>query len=70
MTIPSFHFDIEEDDGQFRAVCTEFDGLEVSAPSREEAIETLVRKLAEQATQRTAAGESLPPALYSHHRPL
>jgi hypothetical protein len=70
MTIPSFHFDVEERDGQFRAVCTEFDGVEAIAPSREEAIEALVNKLAEQATQRAAAGESLPPSLYSHHRPL
>jgi hypothetical protein len=70
MTIPSFHFDIEEVDGAFRAVCTEFDGVEASAPSREAAIDTLVRMLAERATQRTAAGEPLPPSLYSHHRPL
>lgn len=70
MTIPSFHFDIEEIDGQFRAVCTEFEGVEAVATSRDAAIETLVRTLAERATQRAATGDPLPTSLYSHHRPL
>jgi hypothetical protein len=70
MTIPSFHFDVEERDGEFHAVCTEFEGLEASASSRDAAIEILMRTIAEQATQRAAAGNSLPSPLYSHHRPL
>ena len=69
MTTPSFHFDVEERDGLFHAVCTEFEGIESTAASREEAIAALVQKLTERANQRAAEG-TLPASLYHHHRPL
>ena len=70
MTIPSFHFDVEEIDGRFHAVCTEFEGIAATGASREEAIAALMDKLTDRANHRAADGGTLPESLYTHHRPL
>ncbi|RMF84628.1 MAG: hypothetical protein D6739_05680 [Nitrospirae bacterium] len=70
MTLPAYHFDVEEREGRYVAFSTELDGVEAEGATYDEAIENLARKVAQLATEKAKRQEPLPEPLYFHLRPL
>jgi len=70
MTVPAYHFDVEQRDDQFVATATELDGVEATGASYDEAIAALLARATEIANQHRQSGEPLPEPLYQHVRPL
>jgi len=70
MTVPAYHFDVEQWGDQFVATATELDGVEATGATYDEAIAALLAKATELANEHRRSGEPLPKPLYEHVRPL
>jgi len=70
MTVPAYHFDVEQRGDNFVATSTELDGVEATGATYDEAIDALLAKATEIANERVKGGEPLPEHLYEHVRPL
>jgi len=70
MTLPAYHFDVEQRGDHYVATATELDGVEAVAVTYDEAIASLLAKATEIANQHRRSGEPLPKPLYQHVRPL